>query len=375
VSATGSILVGSRAGAEALSVTLVQTTLPAYRRPFLETLEERLGGRLRVLAGNDYFEPTIRLDAGLPKTTVVRNRFLLGRRLLWQRHTVALARRADVVVLELNPRILSTWLLLLERRVLRKPTVLWGHAWPRGGVRTRSDAIRHLMRRLANAILVYSETEARDLRRLMPHTIVEAAPNALYPLAARLDAPSLGGQRATDIVFVGRLVEAKKPRLLLDAFLLARDDLPPDTRLVFVGDGPLRDELEAHASRAGARVLFMGTRTGLAQLQSVYAGALASVSPGTAGLSLIQSFWFGVPSVVAKDEAHGPEIEAVVDGVNGAFFAANSTTSLRDTLIAVARNRDVWWRCRGEIARECASRYSVDAMADAFLRIVTRVAQ
>ena len=78
---------------------------------------------------------------------LVRNRYLLGRRLLWQAGCSRAVVAAEVAVLELNPRVLSSWAVLLARRTLRRPTVLWGHAFPRAGREARSDRVRGLMRR------------------------------------------------------------------------------------------------------------------------------------------------------------------------------------------------------------------------------------
>lgn len=48
-------------------------------------------------------------------------------------------------------------------------------------------------------------------------------------------------------------------------------------------------------------------------IYDVYANALVSVSPGYVGLSLTQSLSFGVPMLIAIDEAHVPEIDAALD--------------------------------------------------------------
>jgi glycosyltransferase involved in cell wall biosynthesis len=357
------------------SVVLLQTTVPAYREPLLESLEQRFDGRLHVLAGSDYFDPTIRTAEEAPATTLVRNRYLFGRRLLWQRHTLGTAIGAGVVIGELNPRILSTWAALLVRRVLGRPVVLWGHAWSRGGRGSNGDKLRHVMRRLASAVLVYSETEAEDLRRVLPNRRVEVAPNALYPAAAQDTSPGMRAF-ACDFVFVGRLVESKKPQLLLEAFLDALPELLPETRLVFVGAGPLEADLRASVDeRARERVSFVGASTDYERLREIYDQALASVLPGTAGLSLIQSLWFGVPAMIARDERHGPELEAAHEGVNAVFFDSDSSVSLRNALVAVAASADTWRARRHAIARACAARYSVDGMADAFVRVVEAVSR
>lgn len=364
-----------RGGKGGPGVTVVQTTVPAYRTPFLELLAESLDVPLRVLAGRDYFDPTVSLALDDVRVNLVPNRFLLRRRLLWQRRVVLPAVAADVVIAELNPRILSTWIVLMLRRVLRRPIVLWGHAWPRRGEHASSDGVRHVMRRLANALIVYSQTEAAELGRRMSKKLVVAAPNALYPFAVRPTITDIAVPTPTDFVFVGRLVEAKKPRLLLEAFEQAIPELPADTRLVFVGDGPLRAELEDRSRSAPpGRVAFAGERSNPEDLEEIYARAVASVIPGYAGLSLTQSLWFGVPSVIADDEPHSPEIEAADEGVNCVFFASDSTTALRDALIAVAATRETWWRRRGSIAAQAAAGYSLEAMVDAFLRTIRSVA-
>lgn len=353
-------------------VVLLQTTVPAYRELFVKTLRERLGGQLDVLAGAAYFDPTVTLDVERESVILVRNRFLLRRRLLWQSRVTRRAVRAGVVIAELNPRILSTWVLLLLRRALGRPIVLWGHAWPRRGADVWSDTLRGLMRRLGNGVIVYSESEADQLRRAMPGALVAAAPNGLYSRAARQRGTT--GEPPNDFVFVGRLVESKKPALLLEAFIASLDELPRETRLVFVGDGPLKPMLEAEAeARAPGRVAFAGARWTFEELQQTYSGALASVIPGYAGLSLTQSLWFGVPTLIADEEPHSPEIEAAEEGVNALFFSSDSVWSLRSALLSVARDRAGWRGRRPEIARECAARYSVEAMVDAHVRTIDAV--
>jgi glycosyltransferase involved in cell wall biosynthesis len=291
--------------------------------------------------------------------------FLVGRRLVWH----ALPRSAwtaDVVMAELNPRILSTWALLLARRLMpRRRTILWGHAWPRRGRGARTDGLRHLQRRLASSLVTYTEQQRLDLARRMPRKHIIAAPNALYRKETM--APKDPSTEATDFVYVGRLVEQKKPRLLVEAFLAARDELPAGTRLVIVGDGPLRAELEQRCAGA-PQVVFRGHVGDEDVLADIYARAIASVSPGYVGLSITQSLGFGVPMIVADDEPHSPEIEAAVEGRNAMFFTSGSVDALRHALLAVAKAREAWMARRAAISNDAAARYSVEAMVE---RLVT----
>jgi glycosyltransferase involved in cell wall biosynthesis len=359
---------------QSAGVTFLQTAVPGYRVVVFRALAARFGEHFRVVAGSEYFDGSVKTAAApdLPLTSVA-NRFLAGRRFLWQSGAWKACAGADVLVAELNPRILSTWLLLLARRARRRPTILWGHAWPRSGAHSGRDRVRNLMRSLADGVLVYSRTQADELRHRMPGQVVVAAPNALY---ARDESPGTTQDgRMCDFVFVGRLVEAKKPRVLIDAFALVAHELPAESCLVVVGDGPLREELAATAQRLPGvgRIELRGEVTDRAELERVFADALASVIPGYAGLSLTQSLWFGVPALIARDEPHSPEIEAAVPGVNAELFESDSPEALARALVAVSKERDAWIARRAAIAASCARDYSVDAMVDAMAQAVEEV--
>ena len=350
---------------------LLQTTIPDYRVAAIAGLRERLGQRLVVVAGESDFSEGVRLAPRLSGVAVVENVFLLGRRLLWQRRCVRRLSRSSTLVLELNPRIVSSWLLLLRRRLARRRTVLYGHAWPRRGASASTDRVRGLMRRLGDAVIVYTESQARELGALMPGTVVRAAPNALYSRALAIG-DAAHRRPARTILFVGRLVPAKKPLLLLEGFARVANDLPACTRLVFVGDGPLAPALWERARDLGVsdRVELAGHVEAFDRLRVLYADALVSVSPGYAGLSLTQSLWFGVPVLIARDEPHAPEIEAAEAGVNSVFFESDSSEALGRELVRAFEDRDRWLQRGPEIAAVCVSRYSLESMVDAIVEVV-----
>ena len=359
-------MIVARRGPALYDVVVVQTNIPDYRAPFFGLLRDRLGSRFLLISGNDDFAESAR-HVDLQPHLHARNKYLAGRRLLWQSGVIGPVFRANVAVMILNPRILTVWLALVVRRVARRRTILWGHAWPREGRDSRTDRLRNVMRRLANTLIVYTDTQARELREHMGNVDVAAAPNALYRAADLEPTASEGDPR--DFVFVGRLVAAKKPELLLEAFCRAAPQLPRRVRLVFVGDGPLRRRLEERARDAGVanRVHFAGHVSGVEEVRAVYAEALASVSPGYAGLSLIQSLGFGVPVLIARDEPHAPEIEAAVEGFNVEFFQSDLPDALAAALVHAAVSSDEWRARRNDIRASIRSTYSLDAMVEAFV--------
>lgn len=347
-------------------IVFVQTVIPHYRVRFFQSLQAELGQRLHVISGTEDWTLDVAHADGVTHASA-RNRFLLGRRLLWQSGVVRPALEAPVAVINLNPRILSSWVVLLVRHVRGRKTVLWGHVWSRAGRTSRTERIRGAMRRLADVLVVYTETEARTARSLRGSHRVVAAANALYSEAELGPPPAV--EHTTDFVFVGRLVDEKQPGILLDAFGRALAQLPADTRLVFVGDGPLRSSLESAAleRQLSDRVVFAGHVSKVEGLRRIFAPAIASVSPGTAGLSVIQSLGFGVPTIVADRARHGPELEAAIEGDNAILFDATSPAALEAALVAVAASRDEWRSRRPAIASRIADRYTIEAMTAAFV--------
>ena len=356
-----------------MKVVLLQTAIGDYRQKVLDLLIDKLGRDFHVFAGPEYFDPSTKTRVSLGEhLSFVNNHFLPGKRFLFQTGMWVPVLKADVAILELNPRIFSVWLLLIFRKILNKKSVLWGHAWPRGGRHKRSDRVRNLMRQLGDAIVVYTETQARELKEEMPDKRIIAAPNALYPRNVMGTGPDLS--KAKDFIYVGRLVPSKKPMLLLEAFASVADEMATNCNLIFVGDGPLRGNLESRSQELGleSRIIFKGHISDFERLRELYATSIASVSPGYVGLSITQSFAFGVPMIIARDEPHAPEIEAAVEGVNSQSFVSDSRSSLAKVLLTFAENKDLWVKRRASIASDCAERYSVELMAERILEAVSR---
>ncbi len=354
-------------------LTVLQTVVPHYRVRLFGVLRSRLGDGLRLVAGDEYFDKDLQTsDEIRPLVHNVSNRFLFGRRLLWQSGAFREVVPASAALVELNPRVLTTWLVLLTRTVLRRHTVLWGHAWARRGRYRLSFSVRWVMWRLASCVLLYTETEAADVKAAAKgRATVIACPNALY---SREEMYATTSPDACGFLCVGRLIEIKRPLVLLEAFQIALPALGVDAALTYVGDGPLRPELEARIVDSGlsGHVVLLGHVDALDELRSLHARVLATVSAGRAGLSMTQSFGFGVPMVVGWPWEHGPEVEALRDGVNGVRTKSDTAGDLATALRDAAEHREHWLSRREAISRECAAVYSVEGMVERILKATAR---
>lgn len=348
---------------------MLQTCLPDYRLPFFRLLHDTLGDTFSLVVGPDYFDPTIQ-SIDLNETWIRRltNYFLLGRRLLWQVGSLKF-RHVDLLFVEMNPRTLTTWMLLIHRRLLGKRSIVWGHAWSRKGRSSLTNKLRLCMMKLSTGVITYTQSHREEVRVILGKKYIQAAPNAVLSSHECYPASNDLGVKQ-DIIFVGRLVAAKKPRLLLEGFRLAQEIHRLEGNLIIVGEGPERVLLEdmVRKHRLQDSVLFYGQLSDIKKLRDLYATALCSVSPGYVGLSAIQSFAFGVPMLIADAEFHSPEIEACIPDFNCMYFQSDSAVDLARKLDEVQRSREKWIALKERISSWTADNYTFEAMAQPFLQ-------
>ena len=139
-------------------------------------------------------------------------------------------------------------------------------------------------------------------------------------------------RRARRLLHVGRLVRDKRVDLLLDAMPMVLEKFP-DAELIVVGDGPLRAEFEAQASRLGVdrAVRFLGAIYEPEELGRQYLSASIFVLPGLGGLSINEAMFYGL--AVICSEGDGTEAFLVREGENGSYFRADDARSLGSALL------------------------------------------
>lgn len=350
-----------------MDLVVCVASLASYRSEVVSCLLEQTresSCSLTVFAGSPAYDPSIILadyeDLGIRK---VQNIYL-PKNILIQVLPLRECLKADSILLDLNPRVASTWLLLVARGLRRKRTVLWGHAFSKGKRGGLGSKLRDFQVSLASSVVLYTETQKRQLQPGHPQADIFVAPNALYRRDAMTFASS---DRRDSFVIVGRLVDGKNPGLAIRAFELVEGDMP-EARLVFVGAGPLSETLKSMVpAHLTSRIEFLGHVDDPDRLRNIYSQAVACLNPGYLGLSATQSLGFGVPLIVADGIAHSPEIEAVRLGWNGASFPAASSEGLAEQMTKFWRQRGSWAE-RGEaIADECRSNYSAEAMANGLM--------
>lgn len=156
-------------------LVIIQTIVPDYRKKFFSYIKKQLKNDFLLFSGDSYFEKSIKSDNSIDFAIKIRNHFFLRRKLLFQSGIWHLVFKDIVLILELNPRIISNWIILLIRKITGKKTILWGHAWSRKGANSNTEWVRNFMRTGATSIIVYTESQKKELQKRMPSKRIYAA--------------------------------------------------------------------------------------------------------------------------------------------------------------------------------------------------------
>lgn len=176
--------------------------------------------------------------------------------------------------------------------------------------RSRRAVLPSAMDRLlarADAVVASSTTMASDLqRRLGARSLVQVVPNPVASAELRSAAGPCKEDRSSEevrAVVVGRLVSQKGHQDLIDALA---DPEACDVVLEVIGDGPLREELEARARASGLndRILFRGRLDDRAALACRIAAADVLVQPAhVEGMpnTVLEALALGTPVLATND--------------------------------------------------------------------------
>lgn len=203
-----------------------------------------------------------------------------------------------------------------------------------------STAVYHRLRRKLDAVIACSQ----QVRESHWHGL---DPDRLITVVNGVDLDHFDASRVgtrTDsgtfqIGSIGSLTPQKGYGYLIDAVrILAARDVPVE--LTFVGDGPLRGELEEHANRSGVsyRIHFIGSTGDVKSVLPTFDVVAGSSLREGLPLSVLEAMAAGKP-VVTTDV--GGNSEAVLDGVTGFLVPVKDAGALADALETLWRDEAI----------------------------------
>ena len=362
-------------------LAIQQRVLPAYRVGFFDTLARMCARGLGVFAGQPLPHEGIAVAGSLADAFLepAHNRnFRDPSSALYLCLQDGITRwleafQPDVLVVEANSRLLSTRLALAWMHRRGRPVLGWGLGAPRAeGLAGRLRSVeRAAFLKSLDGWIAYSRRGAEEYRQLglNPERIYTAG-NAVLP---RPDSPlpdrPAPGAGPAQVLFVGRLQRRKRIDLLLQACAQLPADLQP--RLVIVGDGPERGEMEAQAQAWYPQAEFLGAKYGDALCQVFLASDLF-VLPGTGGLAIQQAMGHALPVIAAQGD--GTQ-EDLVRAENGWLLPPGElqplVNSLQDALSDLGRLRQMGLESFQVVCQEA----NLEHMAGVFIQAAVDVSQ
>ena len=321
-------------------LALQQRVLPNYRAPFFDLLASACDGEMSVFTGlpRPIEGITTAKQLRIANYTLGQNIHLFNGQfyLCYQMGLIDWLKEQnpDALIMEANPRYLSTSSAVKWMHKQRKPVIGWGLGSPPiNGFRKQR---RFSFISQFDAMLTYSQRGADEYAALgFPREKIFVAHNSVaMPPASPLPARPSTFDLRPNILFVGRLQARKR----LDALFRACAEIK-NVRLVIVGDGPERAALEALARETYPSAEFIGAKHG-AELKPYFAEADLFVLPGTGGLAVQEAMSYGLPVIVAQGDGTQDDLVRKENGwqIPPDDFAALVST-MKDALSDIARLR------------------------------------
>jgi glycosyltransferase involved in cell wall biosynthesis len=270
----------------------------------------------------------------------------------------------DALIVEANPRYLSTPAAVKWMRQQGRPVIGWGLGSPpvRGFRRWRRVSFLEQF----DAMIAYSRRGADEYTALgFPREKIFVAHNAVSPppefppddRPSSIDRPT--------ILFVGRFQARKR----VDALLKACAQLNLNPRLILVGNGPERESLQSLAKRIYPGAEFVGVKQGN-ELRPYFLAADLFVLPGTGGLAVQEAMSYGLPVIVAQGDGTQDDLVRKENGwqVPPDDFDALLST-MKNALSDVARLRSMG----AESYRIVKEEINIEKMVETFVNALNQL--
>ena len=343
-----------------------QRVLPNYRAPFFDLLASACDGGMSLFTGlpREVEGITVAKELRIANYVVGNNIHLFGGSfyLCYQRGLMdwLWEENPDALIVEANPRYLSTPSAVKWMHQHNKPVIGWGLGSPPISGFRKQGRLSFIEQ--FDALLTYSQRGADEYAALgFPREKIFVAYNSVaMPPSSPLTSRPLTFDVRPNILFVGRLQARKR----LDSLFRACAEIK-SIRLVIVGDGPEREPLQSLAKEIYPSAEFIGAKHG-AELKPYFAAADLFVLPGTGGLAVQEAMSYGLPVIVAQGDGTQDDLVRKENGWQIPPATRNFevlVSTIKDALSDIARLR----RMGAESYRIVKSEINIEKMVEMFV--------
>jgi glycosyltransferase involved in cell wall biosynthesis len=315
----------------------------------------------------------------LPWGRRIRNFVIpVGRRELYWQPYIHLISEVDLVIVEQASRLLTNYLLFALNRIGVKRMAFWGHG--RNFQADSSSAFGETLKRYTSRRVhwwfAYNELSARIISGSgFPADRITVVENAIDTRGLKRAAQRvrdgdvealrdrLGVRGENVCIYMGGMYQEKRLDYLIEACHRIRARVP-DFEMIFVGAGP-EDHVVREATASNRWMHYGGPVRG--EERAAFSKLCKYLLvPGVVGLVVLDAFALAVPLITTDGPGHGPEIDYLVDGVNGVIVGRAPDPQEYAAVVSRLLVNEPFRRKLTLGCSKSADRYTLENMVDRF---------
>jgi glycosyltransferase involved in cell wall biosynthesis len=364
-------------------VVIIQRLLVHYRKPFFELLKKRLAQsdiELIFIYGTPADSEAQKKD-GVEIDWAHRIETLhlnIGTRALYWQPCLKLLQGADLVIVEQAGKLLLNYILLIRQLIGLNKLCFWGHGknFQEDSASYVGECIKRFMSRRAHWWFAYNDLSAAIVRSLgYPADRITSVQNAidtrcLIEARQRIPASQLEqvkqalGIRGNNVcLYTGGMYREKRLGFLIESCIKIRSQIP-DFAMIFIGAGPESARVKS-ASEKYQWIHYVGPKFNEDKVPYFMLAKLF-LMPGLVGLAVLDCFALETPLVTTNVPYHSPEIDYLVDGVNGVIVGNSADPVIYANRVSSLLNDQDSRERLVAGCRAAQERYTLDEMVERF---------
>ena len=316
-------------------VTIIVANVKQFRIPFYAQLSESLKLKkvnLKVLYSDPSNDEATKGDSvdlpapfgkKIPRIYFFKNKFLLQIPSLWD-----IIRSDFIIIVQANGYLLNYLLIIMSLLGLKR-IFFWGHGYNRqGNINSYSEKLKRFLANKVNGWFAYTNSTVEYLKSIgVPESKIILIENAIDTLSFQKQVESIDDSQIKKFcsslkipvngplaLYCGSLYTEKKINFLLECADKIVEEIP-DFNLLIIGSGSGSDDFLRNSKNKNY-IKYLGADFGCKKA-ICFRIANVFLNPGLVGLGILDSFSVGLPFITTKDALHSPEVDYLINGVNG----------------------------------------------------------
>lgn len=364
-------------------VVIIQRVLTQYRRRFYELFRERLAVadiELVLIHGSPSKSEARKKDnAEITWAHHIKNRCIkTGPHELYWQPCLKHLRGANLVIVEQASKLILNYVLFTCQIVGLKKVCFWGHGrnFQEHNASVGGEAIKRFMSRHVHWWFAYNDLSAGIIRSLgYPENRITSVKNAIDTRRLVAAKQTITQQKLDHIrsefgikgdngcLYTGGMYPEKRLDFLLEACEKIKNTVP-DFEMIFIGAGPDEKRVKVAAEKF-EWIHYLGPKFDDEKVPYFMLSRLF-LMPGLVGLAILDVFALETPLITTNIPYHSPEIDYLIDGVNGIIVRESDDASVYAAQVSnLLKNNEAREKliagCRA--ARE---KYTIEEMVERF---------